>query len=99
MVLRMKTPMIAGLFAWHFRQNNRFPGAPITVQIGRLLAQTQNALLRLQNKAVSMELRVVCAFFRLKRWDTDRRIAASPEGTAEADRTLLSRPSGTKAIP
>src|SRR5947207_15491303 len=83
MVLRMKTPMIAGLFAWHFRQNKRFPGVPITVQITRLLAQTQNALLRLQNKAVSMELRVVCAFFRFKRCA----IVRCPSGTATYART------------
>src|SRR6266536_1658167 len=73
----MKTPMFAGLFACHSRQNTGFPPAPITVQNGRLLAPGQNAIFHHENKAFPTMLHVVCAFFRLKRWA----IVASPSGT------------------
>src|SRR5260370_25838671 len=60
----MKNPMIAGPFACHPHQNGGFFRAPITVQKGRLLARSQNAALRFQNKAFRQMLRPVYAFFR-----------------------------------
>src|SRR5260370_15726607 len=46
----------------------QFPHAPITVQNGRLLARSQNAMFRNENKAFQTMLRAVGAFFRFKQW-------------------------------
>src|SRR6266852_3734895 len=51
----------------------QFPHAPITVQNGRLLARSQNAMFRNENKAFQTMLRAVGAFFRLKQWGLTRK--------------------------
>src|SRR6266853_2902432 len=90
----MKNPMIVCLFACHFRQNDEFRRAPITVQIGRLLARAQNAALRLQNKAFRKMLPAACAFFRFQHWEEAGKWRSSPEGTAEGSHAVSAVPSG-----